>query len=264
MTRRTTTATLAALICGLAMSNAQAGLLGHWKLDGNTSNSGSTGATNNGTLAGGTNYVAGPSGFGQALNFDGTTGYMVVDNSSTGPLALVGTSYTISIWAKADGSGNSRFNRMFTADDGADFSGGYGAFGAPVDALYTHAWGGGTNTSASSVLPAQDNEWHHFAFRYDSGATSLDIFVDGTKTNLQPAGLPPLTSDGNDPLRIGAGAFDIFSTFNFQGFDGALDDFRIYDEALSDNAVLALMIPEPASLLLMGMGALAMIRRTRR
>ncbi len=248
-------------VAAFTVSSADAALIGHWTFEGNATNSGTLGATNDGTIHGGVTFVEGPNGFGQAAKFDGTTGYILIENSQSGPLDLVGTSFTYATWAKAEVG--ARIGRAIQKDDGGDYSGGY-QFGFNDGSFnyVTHNPGGGNlNVGA---LPT-DGEWHHYAVRYDLTNQKLDFFVDGVLTATF-APLTPLTSDGNDYLRFGAGAFDKLQPgqehFGFQGFNGAMDDVRIYDEALSDQAIAAL-IPEPASLMLLGAGAAMMLRRRR-
>ena len=60
-------------------------------------------------------------------------------------------------------------------------------------------------------------------------------------------------------LTIGAVANDL----NGREFEGRIDDVRIYDSALSQAELDALVIPEPGSLVLLAMGGLCVIRRRR-
>ena len=101
-------------------------------------------------------------------------------------------------------------------------------------------------------------------------AGSLDLFVDGTKTTLAASGVPALTSDGNDPLRFGNAAFSDFppnGAFGYQGFNGAIDDARVYNQTLTDSQIFALetsSVPEPASLAFAGLGLAVLVWFARR
>jgi hypothetical protein len=256
------------LLVGVNVRSSHATLLGHWDFNSNTSNSGSTGATNDATAVNGATYVAGPTGLGNALAINngtaGTVHYASVNNSATGPLSLVGSSYTWSIWAKAPSG--AKADALVVKDDGADTSGGF-ATSYPFS-VYTHN-GGGNYPFNTAVLPT-DGAWHFYAGRYDIGAGSLDIFVDGTKVTLAASGQPALASDGDDPLRFGNAAYSDFPpnpAFGYRGISsGAIDDARIYDEALTDEQIFALgeVVPEPSSAVLTTFGLIGMLRLVRR
>lgn len=93
-----------------------------------------------------------------------------------------------------------------------------------------------------------DGEWHHLAFRWNGGAEQgsgepelASVFLDGVNLGAAPTNhfLDP-TDTQNEwqfPLAIGArnnrGTLDGF-------FDGALDDFRIYSDFLSDEEILGI------------------------
>jgi hypothetical protein len=97
------------------------------------------------------------------------------------------------------------------------------------------------------------NSWHHVAVRVENTAT--DFYVDGVLTGKRYP-LPPLTSPptGNDlSLLIGARDDGLF-------FNGLIDDVRIYNRALTAGEIRT--IPEPATLLLLGLGA-AIVRKRR-
>lgn len=262
---------------GFWASASNAALLGYWNFNNNTSNFGSTGSTNDATAVNGATYVAGPTGFGNALAVNNGTAstvhYALVNNSATigaaqgagttNPLDLVGTSYTWSIWAQ---SSNGVPHRVIDKEDGADFSGGYGsAFG---NNAYTHASGSGSNFTFTGGTVPSNTAWHFYAVRYDMSAGSLHLFVDGVKTTLAASGVPALTTDTNDPLRFGNAAFSDFppnGAFGYQGHNGAIDEARIYNEALSDAQIFALqVVPEPSSIVLAMFSVMGVIRLARR
>ena len=80
------------------------GLVAYYKLEGNLDDSSGNG--HNGTLAGNASlpvkYIAGPTGFGQGLLFDGTGGHQNVELGTFNPSAATGQ-LTVALWAKWDG-----------------------------------------------------------------------------------------------------------------------------------------------------------------
>ena len=93
-----------------------------------------------------------------------------------------------------------------------------------------------------------DGEWHHLAFRWNGGAEQgsgepelASVFLDGVNLGGAPTNhFLDSTDTQNEwqfPLAIGArnnrGTLDGF-------FDGALDDFRIYSDFLSDEEILGI------------------------
>jgi hypothetical protein len=99
------------------------------------------------------------------------------------------------------------------------------------------------------------NAWHHVAVTQTSGLTNF--YVDGTLTGMW-WGEPPLTSPptgNNYSLLIGARWDGLF-------FNGLMDDVRIYNRALSGDEIRN--IPEPCTLVLLGLGSLIASRLPKR
>ena len=83
------------------------------------------------------------------------------------------------------------------------------------------------------------------------------LYIDGVAEDNDTAGGWGTEGTFSDfVMGTNGGSFD---------FDGKLDDVRFYDEALSADDVNAIIhpIPEPASLGLLGVGGLLMLRRRR-
>ena len=213
-------------------------LIGHWELD---ETSGPTAAdstvnANDGTMTG-TTSVSGP--FTNAFEFDGTGDYVSVAHDAD--LNITGD-ITVSAWIYPHtfGSGYDENRIMFK---------GAGTHG---DNLFTldmddsnitfnlHENSGPANTAAGCDATDEEcargattlsaNTWYHVVGTYD-GATAR-IYVNGT---LDGSNDFVSTGTGNtDPLMIGG------RDNNTDMFDGAIDDVRLYDRALSDSEISAM------------------------
>jgi len=250
------------LVLGLAGS-ASADLRGYWALDGDALDS--SGYGNNGSINGSVAPTAdrfgNPSG---AMSFAGGGG----DNIDVGdPAALHLTgAMTITAWLYLDSS-----------------SGVHGARSSRILAKMggSRAWSTGIekNPQAGVLYPAtiqissnggdiiglhDDNQlpldqWVHFAGVYTPG-TSLEVYLNGDLSAIRTDGIPAsqFSNNGRDVLignRPDAGD---------TGWYGALDEVRIYSDALTETQIEEVMaIPEPATMLMLGLGGLALIRRKR-
>lgn len=101
----------------------------------------------------------------------------------------------------------------------------YASFRRPSGKILTtngvvEVWGG---------EPLIDGEWHHVAMTYNAlaGIENLRLYVDGKLSGVA-TGVGPLRPQ-NEPIYVGGGAASAYNTFN-----GAVDEVRIWDRALSE------------------------------
>ncbi len=160
-----------------------AGLVGWWAGEGNANDSS---GTNNGTLQGGVSFSGGE--VGQAISFDGSTGYVEIPNA---PNLNVSHQMTIDFWMYSNPANpiGSRTEGLVTAQY-------YGIEMAPGNNLYLYL---STNGGSSFLLTADVNaggltfpagQWHHVAATYDG--TNLQMYLDG-RPRQAVRGLPPGT-----------------------------------------------------------------------
>jgi hypothetical protein len=109
-------------------------------------------------------------------------------------------------------------------------------------------------TAGDNAFP-DDGGWHHWALSAD-GAGSLTVYRD----NVSLGTVSAVTTF--NATHVGQ-AF----TSNAQSMNGQIDELYIFNEAIDSTTVGNLFtsntIPEPGSLLLLGLGGLAALRRRR-
>jgi hypothetical protein len=199
------------------LGNLQTGLIGHWKLDGNAKDS-SPHAYDG--ASGGTTPVADREGSsGAAMSFTGdSSSYIQItnfDNTVLTPSHFNAT-WTMSIWAK---SGTNANERVLLGKQGCN-GGIYTYNGKYVFAIKGSACWTGAQTIYGSAL---DANWHLLTATYSAGAMAFyeDGVLQGTAT------LANMNNYGND---LGIGNTNGGHGY---GFNGALDDARIYNRVLS-------------------------------
>jgi hypothetical protein len=207
--------------------NADPHLMGWWKFDevsGTTANDCSKHNRNgslSGTLTFADNSVAGK--IGKALSFKGNDGKVTI----TGYKGVSGTSpRTVALWVKTNSSrgdlvswGKRDFGQMWIVR----FIRGH--VGATPD--------GGYYYMADSI---HDEKWHHVAVVVGEDELPnlhdhVTLYLNGKIAAVDRIGLLDLW-----PVETG----DDLDVVIGENFDGAIDDLRIYDRALSDEEVAAL------------------------
>lgn len=250
---------------------ADAGLIAHWSFDepaDATALTDSVGANHSTSIG---TAVPGATGqIGGAWTFDGASNAITID-ASTGDLTAL-ANYTFSAWVKsADNLGvilsisdNTQGSEevAFRVSDNGSPDGRAGVLGRPnID---------GPGGEALSTTLVNDDMWRHVAFT--SHATGWSIYVNGA---LENSGNSPTS-----PLAIGANAVHIGANEDSGGLQwglsGLLDDVAVFDMAIDDGTIGEIyrgglqgrsvtdVIPEPASIVLIAMSGLLLMRPRRR
>jgi len=210
-------------------------LMGWWKFDegvGATALDWS-GHGNHATLMGGPAWIAGYDGGG--LKLDGADDYAVLP---IGEVIASMSSATFTTWVNFSNIGGA-WQRIF------DFGNGTGTYiflcprtgtGGPLRLAITTGGGGGESLIDSpATLPSG---WHHVAAVVKTG--NMQIYLDGAviasgSTALVPSGLGRTSSNWLGRSQYAADGY----------FNGSLDDFRIYDYALSADEIEMTMRGDP-------------------
>ena len=231
---------LTSIIVALTIAgNASADLILHWGFD---EGSGSTvydltGNGRDGTIEGGATWVAGK--IGGALELDGADDHVVDELAADYINGL--DAITICLWIKSDIVGTDKGFIIFEDPNGGDNR------NMRYDAA-SWAWEGGTNlikiamdsTGGHQAHEGSDNtqttDWQHVAMVWSSG-NELMLYIDGRFD--EPRGTDAGTEgtiSGVTKLIVGKGCKDADG-----GWDGLIDDVRIYSEALTEDEIQVVM-----------------------
>ncbi|KON86870.1 hypothetical protein AF332_08665 [Sporosarcina globispora] len=216
------------LTTSISVSAKPAELVAHWKFDegSGTTVGDSSGNGNTGTLVNNPTWT--DSGNGGALAFSG--GSRAEFNSSA-TLNKTGDE-SVSLWFKTSQPATSttsifRNSNRFTA---LQLAGG--------QARAAH-WPIASSSYKALYFPwtYNDNKWHHYVASYDH-STGMKIYIDGNlvasnTTNLGP--LPAVT----DKIVLGA------TETGAEGYNGLLDDVRVFDLPLTQDEVRQLSDQQP-------------------
>ncbi len=200
-------AVLLLLFSGICSADVTTGLVSRWSLDTTLEDQGTL--ANDGILTGPANWQTGK--IGQAMGFDGSN-YVSIGNESdydfTGPM-------TISAWFIADFS----TPNQTIISKGTSFHI-YRNFESNTLTFLCDDM----SRPAVGTVSINDNNWHHVAGVY--GGSTISIYIDGQLDFSRSANGAILTNDYE--LRIGSNAE--LENVNWQG---AIDEVRVYDRALS-------------------------------
>jgi hypothetical protein len=201
----------------------------YWKLDdtSGTVASDSSGNGFTGTVANGGTWTAGK--INGALSLNGANQNVLSTNNLSSQFS--GGSVTIALWFKANAAG-------VVVDELGQQTLNSGWHDSQIEVLsdgsvYARVW----NLSAVLLGKVTFGQWTHVALRYDKSAQKLDGFLNGVQSagsvsgSKQWPGSLYYALGAGDSTNVGTGAF----------FNGALDDFRVYNRALTAAEVAALV-----------------------
>ena len=219
------------LTTGYVAAQLENGLIGYWSFDegsGITAND-SSGNGNNGTLVNGPIWT--PGEIAGALSFDGVDDYVSFASQAQSTIS-------ISAWVYAQATPGNVFPRIIDMP-------GYVLFlpepsnpksnPASLGFLSRRSdrdgeWDTPANTMAY-------NSWNHVAVVYDSSSTSnnADLYINGVKQTISKINPPRGTQTSNE----GEGIIGNHIPLN-RGWDGLIDELRIYNRALSAAEIVSL------------------------
>jgi beta-lactam-binding protein with PASTA domain len=219
--------------CALGEREVQAAMLGAeattpvacWMLDetSGTTAKDSSGNDCNGVVSGGAVWQPTGGKFGGALQFDGVNDFIDCGN----PAALnIQDQITLACWIKLASFTRSWQAIVTKGDDSYKL-----CRSGATSAIY-FGLGGTSVDGFEGAAVVTDNEWHHIAGVYDG--TQATLYIDGVADTAVPV-----------TGQIKASTYNLFIGENAQArgryFKGLLDDVRIYNCALNEADIAALV-----------------------
>ena len=197
-------------------------MIAYFPFNGNVDDESGNG--NNGTIIGGVTSTADRHGNqNKAMQFNGTSGYIEVQNSTS--LQSPKNALSITAWIWIDGYDDIKVAGIVNKTNTSS----YGQYG-----LSYHEWNNPNNINlylnqGNVGFPAMVSlgllQWHFIATIFDGG--KMIIYVDGIKLGDKP--YTGVISEDNNPITIG-----LDSPGSREYLKGKLDDIRIYNTSLSE------------------------------
>ncbi len=204
-------------------------LVGHWMMD---EGSGTTlldasGYGNNALTSGNPTLVRGVTG--QGLRFNGTSQFATAtDNTS---LDITGA-ITIAGWIRPEKTGTQYLIKkaVLNKADGYELS--LSSSGTVFFRFNQESSGNSYRLDSKTTHPTDGYTWMHVAATYDGAV--IRIYINGIENSTKALSSPPPITINGLALTIGAG------DNGYRGFQGAMDDTRIYNTALKSSEILEL------------------------
>jgi hypothetical protein len=212
-----------------------AGLLGRWPFDENSGfvTADGSGHGNSGTLVNGPVWTAGQSG--GALSFNGASSLVTI-NAPANVGNLYKSGMTVTAWIQPNDAGGMAEGRIVDKDNRA--KGWYLAMAGNNTIRFTSRQAQSGTPSRVSTAGIVTNTWQHVAATWDGGASgqNIHIYINGVPADGESCdGQLPNSSDLQIPLTIGNRPVD-----GSRGFNGAIDDVRIYNGVLTPAQIQAI------------------------
>jgi len=234
-------------VSGMAYADLNTGLMAHYSFDDCSANDSSTN-NNHGKVNGNLSCIAGA--FNKALQFDGASYINVPNSASLNPVKQ----FTMSFWVRIDAPPPLRPQGWGIA---SIFYKGYTDFGCYLGRQYSFWLASNSNgvvnsnfemsgdndcsvddqtwaqTYTGSKNVAKVGQWQHVVGVFDRVKHRAKIYINGKLRISEVDGYSTFNNTDND-LLIGYGAE------GYSYFQGALDEIRLYNRALSSTEVSAL------------------------
>ncbi len=234
----------------IVAGSASADKVAHWTFDegaGTTVTDSANGLVGN--FVGAPDFVAGvPVLGGSALDLDGVNDYV---DCGYDPLFDMTGDMTVAAWVQI----REHSTAWMAAVAQGEYAWRLGNANVSPMAHFGVTFWSEPIASQDGVIEIPLNEWHHIAGVYETGG-NLTVYLDGEVDMAVAADAPIglsyqvvyIGNNPDEPTRL---------------WNGLIDDVQIYNNALSQ-AELQEIIPEPATMALLGLGGLALLRIRKR
>lgn len=236
-----------ALVLAMFATSTQASLVAYWKLNDAVGSMTAADSSGNGYTA----QVAG------ITDFTGSSFYLNRTGDGQNFLwaeqvpALGNVAFTWAMWTRATSIDDNKNGTIMTrcvnsANLWTDASRCLAA-----RSFDTAFYGNNTERAYTDQL-IWDNTWHYVAVTYD-GASTVSLYLDGVKQidGIMALNAKPDTIANQFIMGIGGNGW----------FHGELKEVRVYNESLTGAQIASLMVPEPVTMSLLGLGMLFGLRR---
>lgn len=239
---RTFSATVLLLLCALTVyaQNLQSGLVAYYPFNGNPLDY--SGNNNNGIPSGSITPTADRFGNANAaFNFGGTSATSMITVPNNATLQFT-TACSFAFWMKFNtATGTNGFGNIVTGGDHCVFAkDGDNTGGLWFNTALSATSNGNMNnrignvsmtTNQYTASPVSTNQWMHFVYIMD--ATETRMYINGTLVSTV-AGPPNFATMNTKNLVMGR------YTSGWYPFGGALDEFRVYNRAITAAEIAAL------------------------
>ena len=236
------------VVMALISSTANAALVARYEFEGNANDSA---GTNHGTLTDGASTGFDAERNSNVLNLDGIDDHVLIGDQAALNFGAA-DSFSISAWIKTSQTTAAPIveKRAWTSSAGGYALAGY-SFVVHQDKEYFDIEdASNNNTPIFGNTVINDNQWHHVIAVRNAATDQLLLYVDGVLDAFTEDTTSGSLTNSFDFLIGKRKSFDHIVDYHY--FGGSIDDVRIYNEA----------IPEPATVLLLTLGAV-MLRRKR-
>jgi len=185
-----------------------------------------SGHSRHGAPGGNPVFVDSQPGLGRAVQFNGIDDHVALPIGT----AVSGlTSATVATWVRFDPASTGSWQRIFDFGTGTTaymfLTPRQGTSGTMRFAIRTTASAGESSVDAPGTLPG---DWHHVAVAIEGQAKTMQLWLDGEVVANGPTATLPKDLGATTQNWLGRSQFEVDGYFG-----GVLDEFHIYDRALS-------------------------------